>query len=121
MKSDNSDGFIFLSWTLIFLDLAISITVRLVMPSKNESGIGVCISSFLSLKKIFAPVASATEPTNLPVDVEHVLAALVLAARKEELNPNQPISEDDPALVDILVRHVKTVFAAYNGTVGTDD
>ena len=45
------------------IDLAIPITVRLVIPSKNESGIGVCNSPSLSLKKIFAPVASATLPS----------------------------------------------------------
>lgn len=34
------------------------------------------------------------EPTNLPVDVEHVLAAIVLAARNGELDPNSPLSSD---------------------------
>ncbi len=61
------------------------------------------------------------EPTNLPVDVEHVLAALVLAARKGEIDPNMPLSCDDPALAEVLVGHVKTVFADYGGKVGMDD
>jgi hypothetical protein len=61
------------------------------------------------------------EPTNLPVDVEHVLAAIVLAARKGELDPNTPLSADDPALAEVLVGHVKTVFADYGGEVGEDD
>ncbi len=61
------------------------------------------------------------EPTNLPVDVEHVLAAIVLAARKGELNPNTPLSSDNPALVEGLVDHVKTVFADFDGKVGMDD
>ena len=61
------------------------------------------------------------EPTNLPVDVEHVLAAIVLAARKGEIDPNTPLSSDDPALAKILAGHVKTVFADYDGNVGIDD
>ena len=61
--SESSVGFIFLSLTLIFFDFAISITVLLVIPSKKESGIGVCKSPFLSLKKILAPVASAIFPS----------------------------------------------------------
>jgi hypothetical protein len=61
------------------------------------------------------------EPTKLPVDVEHVLAAIVLAARKGELAPNTPLSSDDPALAKVLAGHVKTVFADYGGKVGTDD
>ena len=61
------------------------------------------------------------EPTNLPVDVQHVLAAIVLAARKGELDPNTPLSSDDPALAEVLASHVKTVFADYGGKVGMDD
>ena len=60
VKSFISSGLIFLSITLIFLDLAILIISLLVIPSQKESGIGVCSSPFLVLKKIFAPVASAT-------------------------------------------------------------
>ena len=40
-KLESSEGLIFLSLTFMFLDFAISITVLRVMPSKNESGIGV--------------------------------------------------------------------------------
>ena len=61
------------------------------------------------------------EPTNLPVDVEHVLAAIVLAARNGELDANTPLSSNDPALADILGVHVKTIFADYGGKVGMDD
>ena len=62
-KLDISFGLIFLSIILIPFDFAISITHLLVMPSKNESGIGVCKAPALSLKKIFAPVASAMFPS----------------------------------------------------------
>jgi hypothetical protein len=61
------------------------------------------------------------EPTDLPVDVEHVLAAIVLAARSGELDPNVPLSSNDSALTDILVGHVKTIFADYGGKVGRDE
>jgi hypothetical protein len=61
------------------------------------------------------------EPTNLPVDVEHVLAAVVLAARTGELDPNTPLSSEDPALVEVLVGHVKNVFERFGGKVGRDD
>ena len=61
------------------------------------------------------------EPTQLPVDIEHVLAAVVLAARHGELDPTTELSADDPALTEVLVRHVKTVFSIYGGKVGKDD
>ncbi|MDA1015366.1 MAG: hypothetical protein O3A00_13060 [Planctomycetota bacterium] len=40
--------------------------------------------------------------THLPVDVEHVLAAIVFAARNGELDANTPLAADDPALANIL-------------------
>ena len=61
------------------------------------------------------------EPTDLPVDVEHVLAAIVLASRNRELASDKPLSSNDPALAGILETHVKIIFADYGGKVGTDD
>ena len=43
------------------------------------------------------------EPTQLSDDVEHILAAIVMA------------------LAAVLINHVKTVFAEYDGKVGMDD
>ncbi len=61
------------------------------------------------------------ELTQFPVDVEHVLAAIVMAARQGELDPNIRLSSEDPALAAVLINHVKTVFAGYDGKVGMDD
>ncbi len=59
--------------------------------------------------------------TNLPVDVQHIVAALVLAAREGELDPQTPLSPDDPVLAAVLAARLKTVFAVYGGKVGLDD
>ena len=61
------------------------------------------------------------KPTQLPVDVEHILAAIVMAARQGELDPNTRLSSEDPALAAVLINHVKTVFAEFDGKVGRDD
>ena len=61
------------------------------------------------------------ELTNLPVDIEHVLAAIVLAARNGELAPQTPLSSDDRGLTQILAVYVKTVFERFGGKVGRDD
>ena len=61
------------------------------------------------------------EPTNHPVDVQHVLAAVVLAARNGELDPGIKLSSDDQALVAALVPHVHSVFEKYDGEVGEED
>ena len=60
-------------------------------------------------------------PTNHPVDVQHVLAAIVLAARSGELDPDMKLSSDDQALVAALTPHVKSVFENYGGKVGKED
>lgn len=61
------------------------------------------------------------ESTNLPVDVEHVVAALVLASRAGKIDPSTQLASDDPALIDVLTVQVKTVFAKYGSSVGSDD
>ena len=93
---------------------------------QNVPGISISSSGQATVDPTLADVLfdlaiMLEEPTNLPVDVEHVLAAIVLAARKGELDSNTPLSSDDPALAEVLAVHVKTVFADYGGKVGTDD
>ena len=61
------------------------------------------------------------EPTNHPVDVQHVLAAIVLAGRNGELDPDIKLSSDDQALVAALIPHVNSVFEKYGGEVGNED
>ena len=61
------------------------------------------------------------EITKLPVDVQHVLAAIVLAARNGQLNRRTRLSSSDPVLRDVLADHVRTIFAKYDGKVGRDE
>ena len=60
-------------------------------------------------------------PTNHPVDVQHVLAAIILAVRSGELDPSTQLSFDDQALFAVLTSHVKTVFADFDGKLGMED
>ena len=60
-------------------------------------------------------------PTNYPVDVQHVLAAVVLAVRNGDLAPDTKLTSDDQELVAVLTPHVKAVFVNRDGKVGMDD
>tara|TARA_R110002072_G_scaffold302068_1_gene483675 strand:+ start:5441 stop:5740 length:300 start_codon:yes stop_codon:yes gene_type:complete len=99
------------------------------MPNSNQQivpGITVTTSGQATVDPSLADVLfdlaiKLEERTHLPVDVEHVLAAIVLAARKGEIQPDRPLSSNDPALTDILAVHAKTVFTAYGGKVGMYD
>lgn len=61
------------------------------------------------------------EATNLPVDVQHVVAALVLARRRGEVAATNAISASDAVLISVLTVHVKSVFSIYGGVLGSDD
>ncbi len=75
-----------------------------------------------AIKDVLFDLAIALEePTNLPVDIEHVVAALVLAVRSNEIDANKDISVGDLALVSVLAVHVKSVFALYGGKVSCDE
>ncbi len=87
--------------------------------SISPSGQATVDSSLANV--LFDLAIKLEEPTQLPVDVEHVLAAIVMAARQGELDPNTRLSSEDPALIAVLINHVKTVFAEYDGKVGMDD
>ena len=56
-----------------------------------------------------------------PVDVQHILAAIILAADAGELKPDTRLAVNDVALETILARHLRTVFTRYGGKVGQDD
>ena len=99
------------------------------MPNSNQQivpGITVTSSGRATVDPSLADVLfdlaiKLEERTHLPVDVEHVLAAVVLAARKGEIQTDTPLSSSDPALTNILVVHVKAVFIDYGGKVGMYD
>ena len=75
-----------------------------------------------SLKDVLFDLALNLEgPTNLPVDIEHVVAAIVLAARSNQIDATTPITADDPKLLKSMAEHVKIIFANYGGKVGRDD
>ena len=56
-----------------------------------------------------------------PVDVEHVLAAIILAARNGSIATDTDLSSDNDFLISILAEHVETVFKKFDGKVGADD
>jgi hypothetical protein len=75
-----------------------------------------------SVAEVLFDLAIRLEESSLhPVDVEHVLAAVVLAARRGEVSPDTTLSADDPALIKALEHHVDHVFEQFGGRVGEDD
>lgn len=74
-----------------------------------------------SLRNVLFDLAIKLEEiTALPVDVQHVVAALVLAARNGQLDSKLPLTSGED-IAALLAVHVKTVFALYGSNVGADD
>jgi hypothetical protein len=92
-----------------------------IVPGISVSALGQATVDPSLTDVLFDLAIKLEEPTNLPVDVQHVLAAVVLAARSGELAPDTKLSSDDQALAAVLTPHVKSIFADHDGKVGMDD
>ena len=92
-----------------------------IVPGSSISVSGQATVDPTLVDVLFDLAVKLEEPTNHPVDVQHVLAAIVLAARSRELDPDTQLSSDDQALATVLTPHVKTVFANYDGKLGMED
>lgn len=74
-----------------------------------------------SLGNLLFDLALACETvTDLPVDIEHVVAAIVLAARHGQLDRQKHLAQDDPALVNTLAVHLQSIFQHHGGQLGQD-
>ena len=80
-----------------------------VVPGISSSSSGQATVDPSLADVLFDLALKFEEPTNHPVDVQHVVAAIVLAARNGELDPDIKLSSDDQALVAALTPHVKSV------------
>jgi hypothetical protein len=92
-----------------------------IVPGISISATGQAMVDPSLTDVLFDLAIKLEEPTNLSVDVQHVLAAIVLAARNGELDPDTKQSSDDQALAELLIPHVEMVFAKHDGKVGMDD
>ncbi len=89
---------------------------------------GICVSPEgqatvdpLLADVLFDLAVQLDDATPYPVDVQHVVAALLLASRAGEIAPDRALAADDPYLQVVLAEHVKTVFTTYGGKLGRDD
>ncbi len=60
------------------------------------------------------------EPTDLPVDVEHVMAAVVMLSREGRWDPQVALDANDEDLVRLLLPKVKMIFSQFGGKIGEE-
>lgn len=56
-----------------------------------------------------------------PVDVQHIVAAIIMASKAGELPPNHQIRASDAELMPLLAKHVRELFVRHQGKVSRDD
>ena len=116
--------------TLIFISPYFQYSSRRIVNDKPSQQLirGISLSSSgqatvdPKLTEVLIDVAiKIDDDSKFPVDVEHVLAAIVLASRAGEVNSETVLDGANEELVSLLGAHVETVFQTFGGKVGTDD
>lgn len=89
-------------------------------------GISLAPSGQVSIDKGLGPVLFdlAVEMEALvsdPVDVQHIVAAIIMASKAGELPPNHQIRASDAELMPLLAKHVRELFVRHQGRVSRED
>jgi len=79
-----------------------------------------CIDSKMGRQLI--DLALTLEPyTTRPVDVQHVLAAIILAARNGDIPPGAHLPPPERQWIEVLASHIESIFQRTGGRVSEDD
>lgn len=83
--------------------------------------VGVCLSESGEVsvdgpagRALFDLALALEDATPYPVDVQHVLAAIVLAERDSLVDAETRLTSDDPALTGIIRDYLPIVFQEYD-------
>ena len=71
--------------------------------------------------EIFGIALLLDESLDHPVDVQHIVAAIVLASEEGRLPQDTVVRAEDDSLRETIKPHVETVFRRWQGDVGSDD
>ena len=97
-------------------DRSKQIVQGITLSPRNEATVAPELADVL-----FDLALNLEESTALAVDVQHVLAAIVMASQTGELAADTVVSRDDQDLIKTLDKYVRVVFANFDGKVGQDD
>lgn len=86
------------------------------LSSKNEATVAPELADGL-----FDLALKLEETTGLAVDVQHVLAAIVMGSTTGEIPNDETVSSLSTTRLKILEKHVRIVFSQFGGKVGEDD
>ena len=71
-------------------------------------------------RALFDLAIELEDATPHPVDVQHVLAAIVLAERDGLVNEQTQVSRENPSLQEIVCQYLPLVFTQYGDQLGAE-
>lgn len=86
------------------------------LDSRGEAHVAPELSNVL-----FDLAVAVDDRSRHPVDVEHVLAALVVLAKQRKLASDQFIRADDEQLIAWVMAITQQLFEQFDGRLGADD
>lgn len=92
------------------------ISPGITLSKKNEATVDPELHDLL-----FSLAEKLESETDLPVDVQHVLAAIVMLSKQGELDPAKKLTVDDSSLISRLKHLVHVLFDTYGGEVENKD
>lgn len=72
-------------------------------------------------KRLIELAIALESHTRHPVDVQHVLAGIIVAASRGELAADEALPPTSTGLCGLLARHVDALFARHGGRVAADE
>lgn len=72
-------------------------------------------------KALFSLALELEPRVPFPVDIQHVLAAIIMASQKGEIEKNCSLEVDSTELIQVLERHVTTLFKQHGGQICPED
>jgi len=94
---------------------------QMIVPGISLDDSGQAIIDREMGQRLIALAIALEDHTPHPVDIQHVVAAIVYAARSGQIPIGEPLPNQGPELLSILAGHVNRIFAENRGDITGDD
>jgi len=94
---------------------------RVIVPGVELNDAGQASVDKAAGRQLISLALDLESYTSRPADVQHVLAAIILAINSGELVAGEPLPKPDPTWMRMLASHVESIFQETGGRVSEED
>jgi len=94
---------------------------RQIVPGIRLDDFGQATINSAMGKRLISLALELEAYTSTAVDVQHVLAAIIIATNDGNLESDLALPDSEPELLRLLAKHVESVFAKTGGKVSRDE